>query len=85
MGELALVGRHAGVARILGFQIKGFTAWAMWRLIYWSKMPSLPQRMRILADWLLDLALGRNLVSLPSVPPPFQASPATKHAVGATR
>jgi NADH:quinone reductase (non-electrogenic) len=67
LGELALVGRHAGVARILGFEFKGAIAWAMWRLIYWSKMPSLPQRMRILSDWALDLVFGRNLAPLPPV------------------
>ncbi len=65
LGELALVGRHAGVARILGVEFKGAVAWAMWRLIYWSKMPGLPQRMRILSDWVLDLAFGRNLAPLP--------------------
>jgi NADH dehydrogenase len=65
LGELALVGRHAGVARILGFEFKGLVAWAMWRLIYWSKMPSLTQRMRILSDWVLDLVFGRNLAPLP--------------------
>ncbi len=65
LGELALVGRHSGVARILGFEFKGAVAWAMWRLIYWSKMPSLPQRMRILSDWVLDLVFGRNLAPLP--------------------
>ncbi len=67
LGELALVGRHAGVARILGFEFKGAIAWAMWRFIYWSKMPSLPQRVRILSDWVLDLLFGRNLVPLPPV------------------
>ena len=67
LGELALVGRHAGVARILGLEFKGASAWAIWRLIYWSKMPSLPQRMRILSDWVLDLLFGRNLAPLPPV------------------
>jgi NADH:quinone reductase (non-electrogenic) len=66
LGELALVGRHAGVARIFGFEFKGAVAWAMWRLIYWSKMPSLPQRTRILCDWTLDMIFGRNLAPSPS-------------------
>jgi hypothetical protein len=30
-------------------------------------MPSLPQRMRILSDWVLDLLFGRNLAPLPPV------------------
>lgn len=74
LGELALVGRHAGVARILGFEFKGAIAWAMWRLIYWSKMPSLPQRMRILSDWALDLLFGRNLLPLPPAQPSHAAA-----------
>jgi NADH:ubiquinone reductase (H+-translocating) len=68
MGELALVGRHAGVARILGFQFTGIAAWASWRLIYLAKMPGLAQRMRVLTDWVLDCMFGRNLAPLPPVP-----------------
>ncbi len=84
LGELALVGRHAGVARILGLEFKGAVAWAMWRLIYWSKMPSLPQRMRILSDWVLDLLFGRNLAPLPRGMAQVPKS-STKPAMGATR
>jgi NADH:ubiquinone reductase (H+-translocating) len=84
LGELALVGRHAGVARILGFEFKGAIAWAMWRLIYWSKMPSLPQRMRILSDWVLDLLFGRNLAPLPPVVAPRPQVP-RKSAMAGTQ
>ncbi len=82
LGELALVGRHAGVARILGFEFKGAIAWAMWRLIYWSKMPSLPQRMHILSDWVLDLIFGRNLA--PLTPGHVEHSRPSKNAAMAT-
>ena len=68
LGELALVGRHAGVAEILGIRVRGMAAWAIWRMIYWVEMPSLSQRMRILCDWLLEFALGRNLAPLPHTP-----------------
>ncbi|MDQ2901715.1 MAG: hypothetical protein M3Y07_18240 [Acidobacteriota bacterium] len=65
IGELALVGRHAAVAKIYGHHFSGFLAWAMWRAIYLSKMPGMGQRSRILLDWILDFVFGRNIAELP--------------------
>ncbi len=64
VGELALVGRHSGVARVYGRNFSGTLAWAMWRAIYLAKMPSLAQQSRILVEWLLDIVLGRPAVPL---------------------
>jgi NADH dehydrogenase len=70
IGELALVGKRSGVARIYGHNFSGPIAWALWRAIYLSKMPGLGQQARILGDWVLDLALGREPTPLvtPAVP-----------------
>jgi NADH dehydrogenase len=65
IGEVAVIGRHAGVAMIYGRRFSGFPAWAMWRAIYVTKMPSVAQRCRIVLDWLLDAAFGRMLVDAP--------------------
>jgi NADH:ubiquinone reductase (H+-translocating) len=65
IGELALVGRHSGVAKIYGHHFSGFLAWAMWRAVYISKMPGMAQRSRILLDWVLDSIFGRNIAELP--------------------
>jgi NADH dehydrogenase len=65
IGELALVGKHTGVAKIYGQHFSGFLAWAMWRAIYLSKMPGVGQRARILVDWLFDAAFGRNIAEFP--------------------
>ena len=64
VGELALVGRRAGVARIYGHNFSGPLAWAMWRATYLAKMPGAGQKARILSDWVLDLIFGRDPVSL---------------------
>jgi NADH dehydrogenase len=64
VGELALVGKHAGVARIYGHNFSGLLAWAMWRATYLTKMPGSGQKARILSDWLLDLIFGRNPVAI---------------------
>lgn len=68
IGELALIGRHAGVARIYGFNFSGLPAWLLWRAVYWAKMPSGVQRVRVLLDWLLDFAFGRPVAALPVSP-----------------
>ena len=58
IGELALVGKRKGVARVYNMNFSGFIAYAMWRGVYLMKMPSMKQRLRVLSDWCLDLWLG---------------------------
>ncbi len=66
IGELALVGRRTGVARVYGYNFSGFIAWAMWRAIYLAKMPNIGQQGRILSDWILDVVFGRSPAPLSS-------------------
>jgi NADH dehydrogenase len=65
VGEVALVGRHSGVAKLYGRAFSGLPAWVMWRGIYLSKMPGIAQRSRITLDWLLDFVFGRNPAEVP--------------------
>lgn len=65
VGELAIVGRHAGVASVYGVHLSGFIAWAAWRAIYLAKLPTGRKRARVAAEWLLDLAVGRETESIP--------------------
>ena len=58
IGELALVGRGAGVAEVYGWPFSGRLAWAMWRAVYLAKMPGVGQRARILLDWGRDALSG---------------------------
>jgi NADH dehydrogenase len=69
IGEVALVGRHAGVATLYGHRFSGLAAWAMWRAIYVAKMPAPAQRCRIVLDWLLDAVFGRTIAAVPFEPP----------------
>lgn len=66
LGELAIVGKRAGVARVFGMQFSGLVAWAMWRVVYLLKMPGLSQRVRIALDWTLDMIFGRDVAALPA-------------------
>jgi NADH dehydrogenase len=65
IGELAIVGKRAGVARIYGRNFRGLPAWAMWRFIYLAKMPGARHRIRIAVDWMLDMIFGREVSVLP--------------------
>lgn len=70
LGQLALVGRRAGVAEILGLRFSGFVAWFLWRAIYLAKLPGLGNRARVGLDWLLDLAFGRQIIAPPTTESP---------------
>jgi NADH dehydrogenase len=81
IGELAIVGRRTGVARVYGMHLSGLLAWALWRAIYVLKEPSPTKRARIAATWLLDVVFGRELTEIagrPSPPAPDQATTAAK-------
>jgi NADH dehydrogenase len=69
IGELALVGRRSGVARVFGVNFSGPLAWAMWRAVYLAKLPRWSKQLRVLTDWLLDFAIKREIAELPLVRP----------------
>lgn len=62
LGQLAAIGRRAGVAKVFGFKFSGMPAWFLWRTIYLSKLPRLDRKVRVALDWTLDLFFGKDLV-----------------------
>jgi NADH dehydrogenase len=62
VGQLAAIGRRAGVAKIFGFKFSGFIAWWLWRTIYLSKLPRLEKKLRVALDWTLDLVFSKDIV-----------------------
>lgn len=64
LGQMATIGRRAGVANVLGLQFSGFVAWWMWRTIYLAKLPRLEKKVRVALDWTLDLFFSKDLVQL---------------------
>lgn len=53
IGQLALVGHHAGIADVLGIHITGLPAWLLWHAAYLTRMPSNAQRARVSLDWVV--------------------------------
>jgi NADH dehydrogenase len=64
LGTMAALGGRSGVADILGVRISGFPAWVAWRLFYLSLLPGIATRLRVAADWLLDLLVSRSLAEV---------------------
>jgi NADH dehydrogenase len=67
LGQLAAIGRHRGVAIILGLRFSGFPAWFLWRSAYLIKLPSVMKKIRVMLEWTLDLCFARDTVQLLTV------------------
>jgi NADH dehydrogenase len=83
LGQLAAIGRRAGVAQILGMRFSGFLAWLLWRTIYLGKLPRLERKVRVAIDWTLDLVFSKDLVQFhaPQAPALSEAEEAPEPAV----
>jgi len=64
LGKLGSLGRRSAVAEILGFRFKGLVAWLLWRGVYVTKFPGFDGQLRLIADWILDVFLPRDITQL---------------------
>ncbi|MFE6178168.1 NAD(P)/FAD-dependent oxidoreductase [Streptomyces sp. NPDC056464] len=61
LGVLVSLGHRTAAGEIGGRQVSGFLAWILWRSVYLSKLPGAEKRLRVLADWTLDLVFPRDI------------------------
>jgi len=64
LGQMAMLGRRNGVAIVLGFRVKGFWAWWLWRTYYLFRLPRLAKKLRVMLDWTIDLFFERDIAQL---------------------
>lgn len=64
LGKLGSLGRRSAVAEIFGIHLKGLIAWLLWRGVYVTKFPGIDGQIRLIADWLLDTFLPRDITQL---------------------
>ena len=62
LGLLVALGHRTAAAEIRGHRFSGLAAWLLWRGIYLAKLPGIEKRLRVLLDWVLDLAFPRDIV-----------------------
>jgi NADH dehydrogenase len=63
-GMMAPLGKHQGVARVLGWKLSGLTAWFLWRTFYLFQMPGAGRSLRVVMDWTLDWFFRRDFAQL---------------------
>ena len=73
LGTVASLGIGKGVARILGQNLRGFTAWTAHRGYHVYAMPTLNRKVRIMMDWFAAVVFRRDLASFGSVAAPGAA------------
>jgi NADH dehydrogenase len=63
-GMMASIGKRTGVGNLLGIQVHGFLAWWIWRNYYLANLPTFQKKMRVLADWIIDIFFKRDVTML---------------------
>lgn len=64
IGEGCSLGRRRAIAHLRGIRIYGLPAWIIWRLTFLYFVSSWDRRLRILLDWMLTAAVGRDLSNI---------------------
>jgi NADH dehydrogenase len=70
LGQMAAIGRRAGVADILGIRFSGFIAWWLWRTVYLSKLPGWDRKVRVALQWTLDVLFSKDVTQYLTVRSP---------------
>ena len=79
LGVFVDMGRHQAVAETLGIRWRGFPAWFLSRTYHMLAMPGFDRRVRLVADWTVDLLFERDTSELgrlghpPGLDEPFAA------------
>jgi NADH dehydrogenase len=63
-GMMATVGKKNGVGDLFGIPVQGFSAWWIWRNYYLVNLPTIQKKVRVLADWILDMFFKRDVTML---------------------
>jgi NADH dehydrogenase len=61
---MATIGKRNGVAILFGIKIHGFVVWWLWRTFYLINMPTIEKKLRVMADWTIDIFFNRDVTRL---------------------
>lgn len=69
LGMLGALGHNSAVAEFFGVvKVSGLTAWFMWRMIYWMKLPGFDRKLKVAFSWFLDMIIPIEAVQLKLAP-----------------
>jgi NADH dehydrogenase len=64
LGQVATLGRHKGIADVLGVRLRGFPGWFVTRSYHLYQLPLLSRKLRVVTDWTVALFFRRDIAEL---------------------
>jgi NADH dehydrogenase len=64
LGQVATLGRHRGIADVLGLKLRGFPGWWVTRTYHLYQLPLLRRKLRVVTDWTVALFFRRDIAEL---------------------
>jgi NADH dehydrogenase len=64
LGQVATLGRHKGIADVLGLRFRGFPGWFITRTYHLYQLPLLTRKLRVVTDWTVSLFFRRDIAEL---------------------
>jgi NADH dehydrogenase len=64
LGQVATLGRHKGIADVVGLRFRGFPGWFITRTYHLYQLPLLTRKLRVVTDWTVSLFFRRDIAEL---------------------
>ena len=64
LGQVATLGRHKGIADVLGLRLRGFPGWFVTRTYHLYQLPLASRKLRVVTDWTIALFFRRDIAEL---------------------
>jgi NADH dehydrogenase len=64
LGQVATLGRHKGIAEVLGLRLRGFLGWWVTRSYHLYQLPLWQRKVRVVVDWTVALFFRRDIAEL---------------------
>lgn len=64
LGQVATLGRHKGIADVLGLRFRGFLGWFITRTYHLYQLPLITRKLRVVTDWTVGLFFRRDIAEL---------------------
>jgi NADH:ubiquinone reductase (H+-translocating) len=75
LGQVATLGRHKGIAEVLGVRLHGFPGWWVTRTYHLLQLPLLSRKLRVVFDWTIALFFRRDVAELSLLGHPRRLEP----------
>ena len=64
LGQVATLGRHKGIADVMGLNVRGFLGWWVTRTYHLYQLPTVSRKLRVVTDWTVALLFRRDIAEL---------------------